>query len=38
MAIGILGGVFVSTLLSLLVVPAFYVLADRLFGRDRPEA
>jgi multidrug efflux pump subunit AcrB len=37
MAIGILGGVFVSTVLSLLVVPAFYVIADRLFGHRRKE-
>jgi multidrug efflux pump len=29
MAIGIIGGLIVSTLLSLLVVPAFYVIADR---------
>jgi len=33
MAIGIIGGLFVSTLLSLLVVPAFYVLADRFKSR-----
>ena len=30
MAVAILGGVIVSTILSLVVVPAFYVLADRL--------
>jgi multidrug efflux pump subunit AcrB len=30
MAIAIIGGVLVSTMLSLLVVPAFYLLADRL--------
>ncbi|MFO0723973.1 MAG: efflux RND transporter permease subunit [Myxococcota bacterium] len=29
MAVGIIGGLFVSTPMSLLVVPAFYVLADR---------
>jgi hydrophobe/amphiphile efflux-1 (HAE1) family protein len=29
MAIGVLGGMFVATLLSLLVVPAFYVLMDK---------
>ncbi len=29
MAIAIIGGLIVSTLLSLLVVPAFYVVADR---------
>ena len=29
MAIAIIGGIIVSTLLSLIVVPAFYVVADR---------
>jgi Cu/Ag efflux pump CusA len=29
MAIAVLGGLSVSTLLSLVVVPAFYVMADR---------
>lgn len=29
MAVGVIGGLLVSTLLSLLVVPAFYVLTDR---------
>ena len=45
MAIAIIGGVLVSTLLSLLVVPAFYLLADRLvafigrfFGRTSPRS
>ncbi|HVR42309.1 MAG TPA: efflux RND transporter permease subunit [Thermoanaerobaculia bacterium] len=33
MAIAIIGGIIVSTLLSLLVVPAFYVVADR--GKNR---
>jgi|CXWL01.1.fsa_nt_gi hydrophobe/amphiphile efflux-1 (HAE1) family protein len=33
MAIAVIGGVLVSTLLSLLVVPAFYVVADRLKSR-----
>ena len=33
MAIAVIGGLIVSTLLSLLVVPAFYVLADRLVVR-----
>jgi multidrug efflux pump subunit AcrB len=33
MAIGIIGGLLVSTLLSLLVVPAFYVLASRIAAR-----
>jgi multidrug efflux pump len=32
MAIAVIGGVIVSTLLSLFVVPAFYVLADRVRG------
>ena len=35
MAVAILGGVFVSTILSLVVVPAFYVLADRLLVKVR---
>jgi hypothetical protein len=33
MAAAVLGGLTVSTLLSLLVVPAFYVVADRVKGR-----
>ena len=33
MAVAILGGVIVSTILSLVVVPSFYVLADRLVTR-----
>ena len=33
MAIAVLGGLSVSTVLSLLVVPAFYVVADRFFPR-----
>jgi multidrug efflux pump subunit AcrB len=33
MAAAVLGGLTVSTLLSLIVVPAFYVVADRLRGR-----
>jgi multidrug efflux pump len=44
MAFAVIGGLFVSTLLSLLVVPAFYVSADhgvarvrRWFGRDKPQ-
>jgi hydrophobe/amphiphile efflux-1 (HAE1) family protein len=39
MAVAIIGGLAVSTLLSLLVVPAFYVVSDRLklrFGRRKP--
>lgn len=33
MAIGVIGGLIVSTALSLLVVPAFYVVADRVAQR-----
>jgi multidrug efflux pump subunit AcrB len=33
MAVVVLGGLTVSTLLSLLVVPAFYVVADRVKSR-----
>ena len=35
MAIAVLGGIVVSTLMSLVVVPAFYVLADRVVARLR---
>jgi hydrophobe/amphiphile efflux-1 (HAE1) family protein len=35
MAYAVIGGVFVSTALSLLVVPAFYLVADRVLGRLR---
>lgn len=35
MAIGVIGGLIVSTALSLLVVPAFYVVADRVAQRTR---
>jgi hydrophobe/amphiphile efflux-1 (HAE1) family protein len=35
MAVAVLGGLLVSTALSLLVVPAFYVVADRVVGRRR---
>jgi multidrug efflux pump subunit AcrB len=35
MAIAVIGGLIVSTALSLLVVPAFYVLSDRLIERGR---
>jgi multidrug efflux pump subunit AcrB len=35
MAIAVIGGLVVSTVLSLLVVPAFYVTADRLAGKVR---
>jgi hydrophobe/amphiphile efflux-1 (HAE1) family protein len=44
MAVAIIGGLIISTTLSLLVVPAFFVVADRmktkvaeLMGRDEPE-
>jgi len=36
MAIGVIGGLVVSTALSLIVVPSFYVIADRLF-KKRPK-
>jgi multidrug efflux pump len=36
MAIAVLGGLSVSTVLSLLVVPAFYIVADRIFPRREP--
>jgi multidrug efflux pump subunit AcrB len=36
MAIAVLGGLSVSTVLSLLVVPSFYVVADRIFSRRQP--
>ena len=35
MAVAVIGGLVVSTALSLLVVPAFYVVADRLVSRVR---
>jgi multidrug efflux pump len=35
MAIAVIGGLVLSTMLSLLVVPAFYVVADRLFKKRR---
>jgi multidrug efflux pump len=35
MAIAVIGGLVLSTMLSLLVVPAFYVLADKLFKKRR---
>jgi multidrug efflux pump subunit AcrB len=42
MALGVIGGMFVATLLSLLVVPSFYVLMDDFLGlfrkRKKPEA
>jgi multidrug efflux pump subunit AcrB len=41
MAIAVLGGIIISTLMSLIVVPAFYVLAERLLrylGVARPES
>ncbi|OGD18139.1 MAG: acriflavine resistance protein B [Candidatus Aminicenantes bacterium RBG_16_63_16] len=37
MAIAVIGGLVLSTMLSLMVVPAFYVVADRVFkSRQRP--
>jgi multidrug efflux pump subunit AcrB len=36
MAIGVIGGLVVSTALSLIVVPSFYVIADKLF-KKRPK-
>ncbi len=36
MAIGVIGGLVLSTALSLIVVPSFYVIADRLF-KKRPK-
>ena len=38
MADAVIGGLILSTALSLLVVPAFYVVADRLRGKDKAEA
>jgi len=35
MAIGVIGGLVLSTVLSLVVVPSFYVIADRLFKKKR---
>jgi multidrug efflux pump len=35
MAIAVIGGLVLSTMLSLLVVPAFYVIADRVFKKKR---
>ncbi len=38
MAIGVIGGLVLSTALSLIVVPAFYVIADRIGGRKKAPA
>jgi multidrug efflux pump len=39
MAIGVIGGLILSTLLSLIVVPSFYVIADKLsFKRKKAES
>jgi len=38
MAIGVIGGLVVSTALSLVVVPAFYVVADKLAGKKKTTA
>jgi stage V sporulation protein SpoVS len=35
MAIAVIGGLVLSTALSLIVVPAFYVVADKLAGKKR---
>jgi multidrug efflux pump subunit AcrB len=35
MAIAVIGGLVLSTILSLVVVPSFYVIADRLFKRKQ---
>jgi multidrug efflux pump subunit AcrB len=35
MAIGVIGGLVLSTALSLVVVPAFYVVADKLGGKKK---
>ncbi len=35
MAIGVIGGLIVSTILSLIVVPSFYVVTDKLGGKKR---
>jgi multidrug efflux pump subunit AcrB len=35
MAIGVIGGLIVSTVLSLIVVPSFYVVADKLFPKRK---
>ena len=38
MAIGVIGGLILSTLLSLIVVPSFYVIADKLaFKKKKTE-
>lgn len=36
MAIAVVGGLVLSTLLSLVVVPSFYVIAERIFKKRRP--
>jgi multidrug efflux pump subunit AcrB len=35
MAIAVIGGLVLSTILSLVVVPSFYVIADRLAGQRK---
>jgi len=35
MAIGVIGGLVLSTILSLVVVPSFYVIADKLAGKKK---
>ena len=36
MAIAVIGGLVLSTVLSLVVVPSFYVIADRMGGKKKP--
>ena len=38
MAIGVIGGLVLSTALSLIVVPAFYVIADKIGGKKKRSA
>jgi hypothetical protein len=38
MGIAVIGGLVLSTVLSLIVVPAFYVVSDRLAGKKRRSA
>jgi multidrug efflux pump subunit AcrB len=35
MAIAVIGGLVLSTFLSLVVVPAFYIVADRMAGKRK---
>jgi multidrug efflux pump subunit AcrB len=38
MAIAVIGGLVLSTALSLIVVPSFYVIADRIAGKRKKKA